>query len=169
MDVLNSFDRLESIYRYVRNQTSTSAASPLNYERFLLHTLRHAGLCIRYMLPVAGHRLALLYANVWHQGGSWEVASGDPYVKVAWCKYLPRYCCGELSLDSEMAYWHTVFFLVDFCLACSFREIFWKSPFRLPKHRCRCDTGLNKRCHPFVFGANLANQLKCWQIRGSWW
>ena len=112
MDVLNSFDRLEAIYHFVRNQTSTQAASPWNYERFLLHTLRHANACIRYMLPVVGHGLASRFAEVWHEGGNWEVArAADPYLKVAWCRHLPTYCCGARSVDSGKTMMTTFFHL----------------------------------------------------------
>lgn len=121
-------------------------------------------------LHVAGGRSPISLALCKRVASGWKLGSGK------W-----RSICesGLVQISSKILLWWTqlrfwdgvlayrVFFWLIF--ACSFREIFWKSPFRLPKHRCRCDTGLNKRCHPFVFGANLANQLKCWQIRGSWW
>ena len=99
-DVLNSFDRLEAIYRIVRAQTSVSASLPWNYERFLLHTLRAAGRCIRYMVPVVGHRrLSIAFGDILHEGGTWEVTPPNPYLKMGWCGYLPKYCCGGSRVD----------------------------------------------------------------------
>ena len=99
-DVLNSFDKLEAVYRIVRAQTSVSASLPWNYERFLLHTLRAAGRCIRYMVPVVGHRrLSVAFGDILHEGGTWEVTPADPYLKMGWCGYLPKYCCGGRRVD----------------------------------------------------------------------
>jgi hypothetical protein len=99
-DVLNSFDKLEAVYRIVRAQTSVSASLPWNYERFLLHTLRAAGRCIRYMVPVVGHRrLSVAFGDILHEGGTWEVTPADPYLKMGWCRYLPKYCCGGRRED----------------------------------------------------------------------
>ena len=100
VDVLNSFEKLEAIYRVVRLQASASASLPWNYERFLLHTLRAAGVCIRYMVPVVGHRLlSAAFGEILHQGGRWEVTPAEPYLKMGWCKHLPKYCCGGRMED----------------------------------------------------------------------
>eukprot|EP00438_Fugacium_kawagutii_P022312 Skav221783 [mRNA] locus=scaffold4067:31108:32427:- [translate_table: standard] len=100
VDDLNSFDRLEAIYRIVRQQTPIGATRLYNYERFLLHSLRAAGLCIRYMLPVVNERrLSHGFAEILHQGGTWEVTPADPYLKMGWCRYLPKSCCGGNMAD----------------------------------------------------------------------
>eukprot|EP00435_Cladocopium_sp_Y103_P006483 s2031_g2.t1 len=100
VDVLNSFDKLEAVYRIVRAQTSASASTPWNHERILLHTLRAAGFCIRYMAPVTGHRLlSIAFGQILHEGGKWEVTPPNPYLKMGWCRYLPKYCCGGRRED----------------------------------------------------------------------
>ena len=99
-EVLNSFEKLEAIYRVVRLRTSASASTPWNHERILLHTLRAAGGCLRYMVPVVGHRLlSASFGEILHQGGTWEVTPAEPYLKMGWCKHLPKYCCGGRRED----------------------------------------------------------------------
>ncbi|CAE7903616.1 unnamed protein product [Symbiodinium sp. KB8] len=97
VETLNSWKLLEEVNRFARLRTSPAASQPLNYERFLLQMLRSAGLCIRYMTSVADHlawpdRLSFLFAQVWHQGGTWEV-SQEPYLRVTGCEHVPAYCC----------------------------------------------------------------------------
>ena len=103
VDTLNSWALLEEVNGYARLRTSSSASAPLNYERFLLQALLHAGLCLRYMTSVSGHavwpeRLSFAFAEVWHQGGTWEVKR-EPYLRVAHCRYVPAHCCRPDTLE----------------------------------------------------------------------
>ena len=111
-------------------------------------------------LHVAGGRSPISLALCKRVASGWKLGSGK------W-----RSICesGLVQISSKILLWWTqlrfwdgvlayrVFFWLIF--ACSFREIFWKSPFRLPKHRCRCDTGLD-RVSSFCFWGQLGQPVE---------
>ena len=148
VDILDSFKKLEEVNQFARARTTSSAATPLNFERFLLQFLRYSGLCIRYMTAVSGHavwpeRLSFAFAEVWHQGGTWDVSS-EPFLRVARCGHVPAHCGPAENLQGCLvagepffatAFWTKSLLVSHFAnLRCAY--LAWPKNFRATPRPC---------------------------------